>query len=116
MKTIFINLKVTLNKGVTPKEGEPINKEIRECISQGKPVVLDFEGVELMTTAFLNVVIGDLYKDYTSEQLKELISFKHLTTLDASRIKNVTDTAKLFYKDEEKFKQSVNSILDGDNK
>lgn len=116
MKTIFINSKVTLNKGVTPKEGEPINNEIRQYISKGETVELDFKDIELMTTAFLNVVIGDLYKDHTSEQLKDLISFKNLKNADALRIKKVTDTAKLFYGDEDKFEDTVKNILDGDVK
>lgn len=67
----------------------------------------------MMTTAFLNVVIGNLYKDYTSEQLKEMITFDNLSQVTAARIKRVTDNAKLFYKDESRFTKVVEDVING---
>ena len=64
---------------------------------------------------FLNVAIGNLYKLYSSEQIKELLELKGLTTMGARQIKKVTDTAKLFYGDEEKFNQEVDEVLHGSN-
>ena len=89
MNTIFIKLNdyITCNKGVTPDEGEPIYNHIVESLKKGDNVILDFSNVEMMTTAFLNVVIGNLYKDYTSEQLKSMLSFENLSESIAFRIK-----------------------------
>lgn len=98
VKTIIISNEVTLNQGVSPTEGAPIYSQIVENISKGEQIVLDFANMSLTTTAFLNVVIGMLYKDYTSEQLKKYLSFDNLTDEIAIRIKQVTDNAKLFYK------------------
>lgn len=114
-------LKITLNdyisyrKGVTPDEGEPIFNIISEAFAQGKKVIIDFTDVDMLTTAFLNVVIGNLYKTYNSEQLKELLYFEGLTDSIAKQIKRVTDTAKLFYKDENKFNDAVNQVLNEKN-
>lgn len=113
--TLLVNDYITLNKGVTPDEGEPIFKKLYESFSEGTKVILDFSGVEMMTTAFLNVAIGNLYKLYSSEQIKELLELKGLTTMGARQIKKVTDTAKLFYGDEEKFNQEVDEVLHGSN-
>ena len=113
--TIKINDFVSCHKGITPDEGEPIYSAIKQAFIEGSSVCLDFEGIEMMTTAFLNVVIGNLYKDYTSEQLKDLLSFSSLSTASALRIKKVTDNAKLFYKDEEKFAKVVEDVINGNN-
>ncbi|MBE6311452.1 MAG: DUF4325 domain-containing protein [Bacteroidales bacterium] len=113
MTTILITDFVTLNQGVTPDEGTPIYERIVESLNQGECVCLDFTGITLMTTAFLNVVIGTLYKDYKSEQLKDLLSFKGLNDDIAIRIKKVTDTAKLFYADTQKFESEIDEIING---
>ena len=115
METIKIDSLITLHQGVTPDEGKPINEQIRTLIEKGKVVEIDFSDVELMTTAFLNVVIGDLYKDYSSDKLREKLRIKNISEDDARRIKKVTDTAKLFYSNKELFDKSVNDGINGNN-
>lgn len=104
---------VSLNQGVTPEEGLPISERIKVAIKEGEPVALDFAGMQLITTAFLNVVIGTLYKDFSSEQLKKLLSFENLTEGIALRIKRVTDNAKQFYENPEQFQRNVDSAIYG---
>lgn len=113
MTRITISEEVTLNQGVTPEEGQPISERIHASIKSGEPVVLDFANMQLITTAFLNVVIGTLYKDFSSEELKKLLSFDNLTEGIALRIKRVTDNAKLFYENPEQFQQNVDSAIYG---
>lgn len=115
MKIIDVNSMISLNQGVTPDEGKPINEKIRTFFGQGETVTLNFSGVELMTTAFLNVVIGDLYNDYSSEELKEKLKIVNVSVDDARRIKKVTDTAKLFYANKEAFGKSVDDAMYGKN-
>lgn len=112
---IKINIadEVTLNQGVTPEEGQPISERIHASIKAGIPVVLDFADMQLITTAFLNVVIGTLYKDFRSEELKKLLTFENLTEGIAMRIKRVTDNAKLFYENPEQFQKNVDAAIYG---
>lgn len=113
MTRITIADEVTLNQGVTPEEGQPISDRIYASIKEGEPVVLDFAGMQLITTAFLNVVIGTLYKDFGSDELKKLLSFENLTEGIALRIKRVADNAKLFYENPEQFQRNVDSAIYG---
>ena len=113
MKTITINSMITLNQGVTSEEGQPIYEAIFKSLQEGEVVTLDFEGVSFLTTAFLNVVIGTLYKDYTSEKLKSVLILKNVNPETASRIKRVTDNAKSFYADQESFNQTVEEAVYG---
>ena len=113
MATIRINDFITLNQDITSEEGEPIYKNIMDSLSKGEDVTLDFQDVTFLTTAFLNVVIGTLYKDYTSEQLQSKLHVLNINDETAARIKKVTTNAKAFYEDEAKFNQSVEEIING---
>lgn len=117
MKTTDIKLVdyVSFNSGVTPDEAAPIYGIISQSLKEGCSVKLDFAGVNMMTTAFLNVMIGTLYKDYNSAQLKEMLTFEHLSDSVALRIKKVTDNAKLFYRDEENYNKAVEDAINGKN-
>ena len=112
---IKLNNYLTLNSGVTPEEGTTVYNSIIEAFKKGEMVTLDFEGVDMLTTAFLNVVIGDLYKDYSSEKLKSMLFLVNYSEPTAKRIKKVTDNAKLFYKDESPYKKEVEEVLNDSN-
>lgn len=114
MNKIIINNCITLNQGITSEEGQPIYEKIVKSLSSGKEVTLDFDGVKFLTTAFLNVMIGTLYRDYTSEQLQAKLHIINANDETMARIKRVTDNAKSFYSDEEKFNQTVEEVLNGD--
>ncbi|MDO4310922.1 MAG: STAS-like domain-containing protein [Prevotella sp.] len=104
---------VTLNQGITSEEGQPIYQKIVDGLSRNEDVTLDFEGMTFLTTAFLNVAIGTLYRDYTSEQLQTRLNIVNANDETIARIKKVTDNAKAFYSDEDKFNQTVEDILNG---
>lgn len=110
---ILIDEKVTMHQAISDKEGIAIYDAILSKLHEGEEIELDFQGIIMMTTAFLNVVIGQLYKDYTSDFLREKIFFKNITSDFARRIKDVTDNAKLFYKDQDMFTQNVEEIING---
>ena len=113
MATIKINDHITLNQGITSEEGEPIYKLIVDSLSKEEDVTLDFQDVMFLTTAFLNMVIGTLYKDYTSEQLQSKLHVLNINDETAARIKKVTTNAKSFYGDEEKFNEVVDNSIYG---
>lgn len=100
---------------VTPEEAMPIREKLLASFDSGKSVSLDFQQIELVTTAFLNVLIGMLYEKYSSQELNKLLKFENLTGGIAIRIKKVAENAKLFYENREQFDEEVDNILYGDN-
>ena len=115
MHEIKIVDEVSLRQGATTDEGMPIYEKIISHLVNGESVTLDFGGVELVTTAFLNVIIGKLYERYNSEELNKSLKFKNLTNGIAMRIKTVADTAKLYYRNRDQFDKDVDSVLYGNN-
>ncbi len=114
-KTLIINDYVRKKKGITPLEGKPLFDEITINLKRGNKVILDFSGTKLMTTAFLNAVIGNLYKNHTSKQLKRLLDFKTSNELTIQRIKRVINTSKLYFKDEKSFNKTFNKVVYGND-
>lgn len=102
---------ISLNKGITPDEAEPLYQMEIDALRAGRTVVMDFDGVEMLTTAFLNVVIGNLYKDYTSEELKSMLKLEHLDEATAIRIKKVTTNAKSFYSNEKDYSKTIEEVI-----
>lgn len=60
------------------------NKIITEIDNNETVIFLDFSGLKLITTAFLNNAIGKLYKNYKKEQIGKRL-----------KIKNIADTGDL---------------------
>ena len=108
---IIITDHISLNKGITPDEAEPLYKMEMEAFQMGRKVILDFEGVEMLTTAFLNVIIGNLYKYYSSEDLKSMLHLENLDDATAVRIKKVTTNAKAFYSDENDYSKTIEAAI-----
>lgn len=113
MNIIRISDFVTLNQAVTPDEGEIIYNKILLGIGEGNSVILDFSDIQLMTTAFLNTAIGNLYKDYSSEQLNALLKLENLQPGDSARVKKVVDNAKKFYANVDAFNKNVDDAIYG---
>lgn len=113
MEIIKLKDKVTLNQGVTPDEAEPIKEQIKDLLKKEQEVTLDFSGMGLVTTAFLNVLIGTLYKDFSVAFIKEHLHPEGMTKEIAVRIKKVASNAKAFYENERKFENCVEEVMHG---
>lgn len=97
---------------VEADDGKKVYDVISEFIKQKKPFVLSFLNVNMLTSAFLNTAIGLLYKDFSEEDIKNYLSVDDIDSTDAVLLKRVVDTAKLFYTDPERIKNSLKEVLE----
>ncbi len=93
-------------------DGEKVYALVNKALQEMKKVVLSFQNVELVTTAFLNVAIGQLYKDYDETFIEKTLITVDIDEIDRSRIKDVKDTAILYYEDPERLQRSIDEILE----
>ncbi|MBU5316534.1 STAS-like domain-containing protein [Clostridium bornimense] len=62
------------------KQGDLIFDEIATSLDKSEAeILLDFSGLKLITTAFLNNAIGKLYKNYEKEKLNNRLKIKNIT-------------------------------------
>jgi len=96
---------------VEADDGQKVYILIKKALESDKKVILSFQNIEMLTTAFLNNAIGQLYRDFEENKIKESLSVEHITPGFAVSIKRVTSTAKPFYNDPERMKNSIDEIL-----
>ena len=96
---------------VESDDGEKVFIQVSAALKSGKIVVLSFQNVEMLTSAFLNTAIGQLYRDFSESEIKESLTVIQLEGADRILLKRVVDTAKLFYKDPARLEKSINEIM-----
>lgn len=98
---------------VSTDDGDVVYQEIVAILKLGKPVELDFSGINIMTTAFLNAAIGQLYSAFTSEQLNSLLKLVNVAADDRILFKKVIERAKEYFQNKKGFEDSANKAIYG---
>ena len=113
MENTTINIVNTVGDSfcVEAEDGQKVFELIKKALCEKRSVTLSFLNVEMLTTAFLNTAVGQLYRDFSEEFIKERLSVENLTNSGAVSLKRVVDTAKLYYKDPEAMQRSINDIM-----
>jgi len=96
-------------------EGQKVFSMIKKVFEENKKVVLSFLNIKILTTAFLNTAIGELYRDFSEELIRENLKIETMSDSGIIKLKKVVDTAKLRYNDPDfykKLQQSAEEILE----
>jgi hypothetical protein len=101
---------------VSADDGQKVHDQIAIALREGKKVNLSFLNVESLTSAFLNAAIGQLYGEFSEEQIRTGLSVKDMSNDDIALLIRVVDTAKQYFKYPERFKKAREEVLeDGDD-
>lgn len=98
--------------GVEAEDGQKVFDLIVKAFEENKRVTLSFRNIEMLTTAFLNTAVGQLYKDLSEEDIRERLSVSDISDSGKIALKRVVETAKLYYKDPEALKRSIDEITE----
>jgi len=113
----LVNLRIRefigMDKAVSSDDGDILYKKITDEIQAGPIVELDFSGISMMTTAFLNSAIGQLYSLFTSDQLNQSIRLVNVADEDKVLFKKVINRAKEFFANRKGFEDSANKAIYG---
>ena len=96
---------------VEAEDGQKVFELIKKVLLEKRKVTLSFLNVEMLTTAFLNTAIGQLYREFPEEVIKENLKVENLSQNGIVSLKRVVDTAKLYYKDPDAMQKSIYEIL-----
>ena len=96
---------------VEAEDGQKVYDLIVKALKEKRKVILSFLNVELLTTAFLNTAIGQLYRDFSEDFIKKHLSVEEMSQSGLVSLKRVVETAKLYYKNPDSIEQSLKDIL-----
>ena len=92
---------------VSADDGQRLHDKIAPLLKEGTPVVLSFEQVETLISAFLNAAVGQLYGEFSEEEIKKLLLPPvGLAPDDLDVLKRVTDNAKTYFSSPKEFDQA----------
>ena len=92
---------VQKNQAISSDEAEKIHKIIYVILEEEKEVVLDFEGISLLISSFLNSAIGKLYGEFKPDIVDNSITYENMDSRDQYILDKVIDRAKEYYKNKE---------------
>lgn len=96
---------------VEADDGNKVYDSVHKALKEKRKIIISFQNVEMLTSAFLNTAIGQLYRDFKEEYIKNHIEIEGLSVVDRALLKRVTSTAKLYYKNPGRMKKSIEDIL-----
>ena len=99
IKIYIVNI-IGDTRAMLPEDGQKVFEVIVKAFNDKKKVMLSFQNIEMLNTAFLNTAVGQLYKDYTEDFIKENLRVSDISESGKVALKRVVDTAKLFYSSE----------------
>lgn len=99
---------------VEATDGDAVFSAINKALTQDKAVNISFQNVEMITSAFLNTAIGQLYRDNSEDKIRAFVNVVDITKADTALLRRVIETAKLYYKDPEWLEESVKNIMEED--
>ena len=112
--TIRLYDEVDGDAAISVGDGDAIFLKIDDAISNNLQVVLDFQNVNLIITAFLNACIGQLYSKYSSEELTRYLKLENIQPENNHLFNKVIKRAKEYFNNPEEFNNSVNEVLGDD--
>lgn len=96
---------------VASEDGQKVHDQIAVALKENRKISLSFLNVDVLTSAFLNAAVGQLYGEFSDEQIKTNLSAENMEPDDRELLKRVIDTAKGYFKDPERFKKAERSAL-----
>jgi hypothetical protein len=93
------------------EDGQRVYEFIKKAFSENRKVVLSFQNVKnWMGAAFCHAAIGQLYKDYSDDEIKENLRIENMSDLDRRMLKRTVDMANLYYNNPEAYQELQKKI------
>jgi len=96
--------------GIEASDGEKVFELIIKAFKENKKVTLSFQNIKILTTAFLNAAVGQLYRDFDEEFIKQHLQVSEISESGEVALKRVIETAKLFYENPDLLKKTIDEI------
>ncbi len=92
---------------VASNDGQKVYERLVTALNKNLSVSLSFRNVSVLTFAFLNTAIGQLYGKFDENTIRELLKVEDIEPDDAALLKHVVSNAKLYFQDKAAFKRAL---------
>lgn len=88
---------------VSTDDGQRLHDKIAPLLQAGTPVVLSFDRIDTIISAFLNAAVGQLYGQLSYESVDKLLTATNLDDDDIDIWQHVIDNAKAYFSNPNEF-------------
>ncbi|MHB8119048.1 MAG: STAS-like domain-containing protein [Methanothrix sp.] len=100
---------------IASEDGQKVHDAIKKALQEEKDVRISFKNVDDLTSAFLNSAIGQLYSEFSEDELKASLAVSDASPEDLLLLKRVIQRAKEFFMDKERFEVATRELLGEDD-
>lgn len=115
MNNLIVKNIIESDIAVATDAGDKVFNEIVFHLDKKNSISLDFSGISILTTAFLNAAIGQLYSNdkFSSEFLNDYLKVTNVPDEDKPLFSMVVKRAKEYFKNKKGFEDSANHTFYG---
>ena len=96
---------------VASGDGQKVFDRLSAILNEARPVALSFHNVVIVTSAFLNAAIGQLYGKFDEATIRALLTVRDMSGDDAQLLRRVVETAKHYFADPERIEQGIREAM-----
>ncbi len=96
---------------ITAEDGKKLLSEIKPKLLAGEIVVIDFTGVKILLSLFLNNSIAPLYENFDQNQLNHVLFLKNTSGSQENTLTQVKISAEKYYRNPNQ-KKAVDESMD----
>ena len=96
---------------ISYEDGEKIYETIENSLKISPKIELDFQNIDILTMAFLNASIGNLYLSHDENEINDMLVFKDLSDENKVLLEKAIEQAKKYSQKKEKMDQIFNRIM-----
>ncbi|MGQ3891796.1 STAS-like domain-containing protein [Legionella sp. CNM-4043-24] len=97
---------------VASGDGQKVFSRLVAALNDNREIILSFGNVTILTSAFLNTAIGQLYGTMSEEKIRSLLHVEDMQADDIALLKRVIDTAKQYFADPNKFEKAIHDVIE----
>lgn len=88
---------------ISADDGQMVHDCLAKFLQNESQVAVSFNGVKTIISAFLNAAIGQLYGEFSEEEIRKYLSVDGLEQEDLALLKRVVDNAKIYFQNQKQF-------------
>ncbi|MGX9727517.1 MAG: STAS-like domain-containing protein [Candidatus Electronema sp. VV] len=113
MKELTVSIFETVGSSlcVASSDGQKVYERLAAALKEGCKTTLSFHNVSILTSAFLNAAVGQLYGEFSGEDIRLLLKVQDIQPDDLALLKRVVETAKQYFNDPQRFDKAVRDTL-----
>ena len=98
------------NLGVSSEDGGAVFEKIQIALKARQAVDLDFTGIDMLISAFLNAAVGKLVEKLSIEEIHQRLKFTGMADGDPELLEKVLENTRRYYEDPNRFRRIVFNI------